>query len=72
MSGRGKLAVIGGIMINCDGVGNNRFLPLKFELRTLGKTTDLFEGTFGKRPANPYLSNSKSTIQDVRKSIAAL
>ena len=72
MSGRGSLAIVGGIMINCDGVGTDRFLPLKFELRTLGRTVDLFEDAFGKRPINPYMSHSKSTIEDVRRSIESL
>lgn len=72
MSGRGSLAIVGGIMINCDGVGTDRFLPLKFELRTLGRTVDLFEDAFGKRPDNPFVGRSKSTIEDVRKSIESL
>ena len=29
-----QLALIGGIMINCDGDGTDMFLPIKFELRT--------------------------------------
>ena len=29
-----KLAIVGGIMINCDGDGTDMFLPLKFEVRT--------------------------------------
>ena len=29
-----KLAILGGIMLNCDGDGNDMFLPLKFEVRT--------------------------------------
>ena len=29
-----KLALIGGIMINCDGEGTDMFLPLHFEIRT--------------------------------------
>jgi hypothetical protein len=29
-----KVAIIGGIMINCDGRGNDMFVPLKFEIRT--------------------------------------
>ena len=54
MTGKGKLAIIGGIMINCDGVGTDRFLPLKFEVRTREKTVDLFEDAFGARPINPF------------------
>ena len=66
MKGKGKLSILGGIMINCDGVGTDRFLPLKFELRSLEETVDLFEETFGKRPANPYLNRSNSTLSDLR------
>jgi hypothetical protein len=29
-----KLALLGGIMINCDGEGTDMFLPLHFEIRT--------------------------------------
>lgn len=29
-----KLALIGGIMINCDGEGTDMFLPLHFEIKT--------------------------------------
>jgi len=29
-----KLAIIGGLMINCDGDGTDMFLPLMFELRS--------------------------------------
>ena len=71
-SGKGNLAIIGGIMVNCDGVGTDRFLPLKFELRTPQRTVDLFEEAFGKRPNNAFLNRSKSTIEDVRKSIESL
>jgi hypothetical protein len=28
------LALIGGIMINCDGEGTDMFLPLSFEIRS--------------------------------------
>ena len=38
-----KLALIGGIMINCDGDGNDMFLPIKFELRSKdGNKVDMF------------------------------
>ena len=45
-----KLALIGGIMINCDGEGTDMFLPLDFELRSnKGETrTNVFEETYGK------------------------
>ena len=55
MSGKGKLAIIGGIMINCDGVGTDRFMPLKFEIRTRDETVDVFEDAFGAKPINPFL-----------------
>ena len=47
MSEKSSLAICGGIMINCDGDCNDRFLPLKFEIRTLTKTEDVFEKVFG-------------------------
>ena len=48
MSPKSKLAIFGGIMINCDNEGTDRFLPLKFELRANdGSTEDLFESVFG-------------------------
>ena len=38
-----KLALIGGIMINCDGDGTDMFLPLKFEIKSKdGKVQDFF------------------------------
>ena len=54
MTDKSTLALVGGIMINCDGEGTDRFLPLKFELRTLRGKTDVFEEAFGKRPENLY------------------
>ena len=44
-----KLALLGGIMINCDGDGTDMFLPMSFEIRSNnGQTTqDLFEENFG-------------------------
>ena len=53
---KGSLAICGGIMINCDGDGHDRFLPLKFEIRTLKKTEDVFEEAFGKRVNNTYFT----------------
>lgn len=53
-SDKGSLAICGGIMINCDGDSTDRFLPLKFEIRTLTKSEDVFEEAFGKRLNNPY------------------
>ena len=55
MSDRGSLAICGGIMINCDGDGTDRFLPLKFEIRTHKKKEDVFVEAFGKRPSNGYM-----------------
>ena len=72
MSGKGKLAIIGGIMVNCDGVGTDRFVPLKFEIRTHEKTVDCFEEAFGKRPNYPFLNSSSSTLDDVRQSIESM
>lgn len=38
-----KLALIGGIMLNCDGEGTDQYLPLKFEVRDKsGNSTDYF------------------------------
>jgi hypothetical protein len=42
-----KLALLGGIMINCDGEKTDKFLPLKFEIRTKSSNRDVFEQTFG-------------------------
>jgi hypothetical protein len=33
MSQKSKLCIIGGIMINCEGVSNDMFLPIKFEIQ---------------------------------------
>ncbi len=38
MSPKSQLAIIGGIMINADHHSTDKFLPLKFEVRTLTKT----------------------------------
>jgi hypothetical protein len=45
-----KLALIGGIMINCDGEGTDMFLPMDFEIRSnKGETTsNVFEETYSK------------------------
>ena len=49
-----KLAIIGGIMINCDGQNTDRFVPLKFEvMHKNGSRDDLFLKTFG---FGPYVS----------------
>ena len=44
-----KLALLGGIIINCDDDGTDRFLPLKFEIRTTLGRKDIYEETFGIR-----------------------
>ena len=36
-------------MLNCDEEGTDRFVPLKFELRTKTEKTDIFVQTFGPR-----------------------
>jgi hypothetical protein len=41
-----KLALLGGIMINCDGEKTDKFLPLKFEIRNGNSNRDVFEDTF--------------------------
>ena len=46
-----KLAIVGGIMINCDGHNTDRFVPLKFDLvHKNGARDDLFMSTFGFAP----------------------
>jgi len=50
MGPNSKLALFGGIMINCDGDGTDRFLPLKFEIRSKSGVEDLFEKTFSCKP----------------------
>jgi hypothetical protein len=49
MGSDSKLALIGGIMINCDGEGTDQFVPLSFEIRSnKGQTkVDVFEDCFG-------------------------
>lgn len=47
--GESKLAILGGIMINCDNIGTDRFLPIKFELRTKSEKRDIFIETFGTK-----------------------
>ena len=59
-------------MVNCDGVGTDRFMPLKFEIRTHEGTVDMYEEAFGKRPTNPFLNSSSSTLDDVRQSIESI
>ena len=47
MSPKSKLAIIGGVIINCDGPGTDRFLPLKFEIRKQHSTDDVYAKVFG-------------------------
>jgi hypothetical protein len=44
-----KLAVCGGIMINCEGDKTDMFLPLQFDIRTKTSKENLFYKTFGIR-----------------------
>ena len=44
-----KLALIGGIMINCDGKKTDCFLPLKFHVKTPKGSYDYTEECFGAR-----------------------
>ena len=57
-----KLALIGGIMINCDGDGTDMFQPMHFEIRSnYGKTkTDVFKDTFESSTQASTLSDSQS------------
>ena len=44
-----RLALIGGIMINCDGDGNDKFMPMKFVVKDKqGVVTDYFEECFNR------------------------
>ena len=36
-------------MINCDGEKTDKFLPLKFEIRTKSENRDVFEETFNQK-----------------------
>lgn len=56
-----KLILLGGIMINSDGEGTDRFLPLKLEMRQKdSEPVDLFKETFGYEVDAPYLENPSS------------
>ena len=49
MGPNSKLALIGGLMINCVGKKTDMFLPLRFEVRTKnGNTKNVFKEVFGK------------------------
>ena len=41
MGQRNKVAILGGIMINCEGEGTDVFLPLKFTLKTKDGIIDI-------------------------------
>ena len=41
-------------MINFDDAGIDKFLPIKFEIRTKNKTEDLFEQTFDNNSTQGY------------------
>ena len=47
MTEKSRLAICGGIIINMEGERTDKFLPLKFEIRTQRKCEDVFEKTFG-------------------------
>ena len=57
MGQRSRLALIGGIMINCDGEGTDMFCPLMFEVTHQdGSKRDLYEKVFGHfKENNPFL-----------------
>jgi hypothetical protein len=42
-------------MVNCDGKGNDMFVPLKFEIRTKFGSTNIFKQGFGYDRVAPYL-----------------
>jgi len=41
-------------MINCDGEKTDKFLPLKFEIRTKAENRDVFEETFKQKSFRHY------------------
>jgi len=57
MGDNSKIALLGGIIINCEGDGNDRFLPLKFEIQSKnGKRENLLWECFGdpfQKPTKP-------------------
>ena len=56
-SPKSKLAIVGGIMINCDEDKSDRFLPLRFEVQTQNSSVDLFEAAFGPRSKNKFFKS---------------
>ena len=59
-----KLALIGGIMINCDGNRTDCFLPLKFEVRTPEGSNDYTEECFGYRNHKSLLGQAYTKSSD--------
>jgi hypothetical protein len=59
MDSGSKLALIGGLQINCDGERNDMFLPLIFEVRDkAGNKSDVYEEVFGKvSPIHKFKEN---------------
>lgn len=53
-----KLALCGGIMINCEGEKTDMFLPLHFDVRNKNSTTNLFTQTFGTKGNVSLIKNS--------------
>ena len=49
MGPNSKLAIFGGIMINCEGSKTDMFLPLQFDIRSKNSFTNLYYETFGIR-----------------------
>lgn len=72
MTKRSKLCLFGGIMINCDGPGTDRFLPLKLELRSKTGKEDLFEKVFKCQPIhskqNPFVKMKTTKGEEETKS----
>ena len=59
-----KLAILGGIMINCDGDGTDMFVPLKFEIRTTTDKKDIFKQAFGHDVVAPHLETPEGATLD--------
>lgn len=50
-------------MINVSGKGSDRFLPLKFEVRSKNSKEDLFQKLFGYKPI-PIMHTVNHRIPD--------
>ena len=46
MGPNSKLAIVGGVMINCDGLGSDMFQPKMFEIITKKHRYDIFDEVF--------------------------